>query len=189
MLTQVFPAQLVDSMSMNDSYILVLDAPEYKKQVPVLIGYCEAQAVIMAIEQQQTKRPFTHALIGNIMEDFMLSLEKVVIDRFDEGVFCSTMWISDGFSEKAIDARTSDAVALAILKHCKIMMDVNVLKETCMEPGALTGNLPKNDVIVENTLQELEEQLHQCIANEDYEQAAEIERQMDALRNGMDEEN
>ena len=162
---------------MSNDYILVLDAPEVGKQVPVLIGESEAQAIIMAVEQKKAKRPLTHDLLNNILEEYLLTLKKITIDRFDEGIFHATLYISDGFSEKQIDSRTSDAVVLAMMQHCDILMDTNVLDETSMEPGALQDNLPHNrtgNLMAEATLEQLEEQLHQCEAEEDYEQAAEI---------------
>ena len=94
--TPVYPLQISQTMSMSDSYILVLDAPEMGKHVPVLIGEAEAQAIVMAIEQRHARRPLTHNLICNIMEEYMLTLKQVTIDRFDEGVFYSTLYVSDG---------------------------------------------------------------------------------------------
>ena len=171
-------------MSMSDSYILVLNAPERGKHVPVLIGEAEAQAIIMAIEQKEARRPLTHNLLNHILEEYMLTLKKVTIDRFDEGIFYSTLYISDGFSEKRIDSRTSDAVVLAIMQHCDILIDLNVLEETSMDPNALTDNLPSQGALPrEATVEELEQQLRLCEANEDYEQAAEIMERINQLKN------
>ena len=172
-------------MSMSDSYILVLNAPDQGKHVPVLIGEAEAQAIIMAIEQKEARRPLTHNLLKNILDEYMLTLKKVTIDRFDEGIFYSSLYISDGFSEKRIDSRTSDAIVLAIMQHCDILMDSNVLEETYMEPNALTDNLPHQGgaPLREATLEDLEQQLLDCEANEDYEQAAEIMKRINQIKN------
>lgn len=183
MYTPVYPLQISQSMSMTDSYILILDAPERGRHVPVLIGEAEAQAIIMAIEQKQARRPLTHNLLNTILEEYMLTLKKVTIDRFEEGIFYSTLLISDGFTEKRIDSRTSDAVVLAMMQHCDILINTQVLEETSMAPGALTDNLPRRDVMQEVTLEELEQQLAECEANEDYEQAAEIMKRINQLKN------
>jgi len=169
---------------MSDSYILVLNAPDKDKHVPVLIGETEAQAIIMAIEQKEARRPLTHNLLNHILEEYMLTLKKVTIDRFDEGIFYSSLYISDGFSEKRIDSRTSDAVVLAIMQHCDILMDLNVLEETSMAPNALTDNLPTHGsaALHDVTIEELEQQLHDCEANEDYEQAAEIMKRINQIK-------
>lgn len=171
-------------MSMSDSYILVLNAPEHGKHVPILIGEAEAQAIIMAIEQKEARRPLTHNLLKNILDEYMLTLKKVTIDRFDEGIFFSSLYISDGFSEKRIDSRTSDAIVLAVMQHCDILMDLNVLEETSMNPNALTDNLPAHADAAQRTatLEELEQQLRDCEANEDYEQAAEIMKRINQMK-------
>ena len=183
--TQVYPLQISQTMSMSDAYVLVLDAPDTGKQVPVIIGEPEAQAIVMAIEQRQARRPLTHQLINNIMEQYMLILKQVTIDRFDEGIFYSTLYISDGFTEKRIDSRTSDAIVLALMQGCPIMMAQNVLDETSMEPGALEDNLPRNKAQLPNpdeTLDQLETLLRQCGDNEDYEQAAEIMKRINRMK-------
>ena len=183
--TQVYPLQISQTMSMSDAYVLVLDAPDTGKQVPVIIGEPEAQAIVMAIEQRQARRPLTHQLINNIMEQYMLILKQVTIDRFDEGIFYSTLYISDGFTEKRIDSRTSDAIVLALMQGCPIMMAQNVLDETSMEPGALEDNLPRNKAQLPNpdeTLDQLETLLRQCEENEDYEQAAEIMKRINRMK-------
>ena len=183
--TQVYPLQISQTMSMSDAYVLVLDAPDTGKQVPVIIGEPEAQAIVMAIEQRQARRPLTHQLINNIMEQYMLILKQVTIDRFDEVIFYSTLYISDGFTEKRIDSRTSDAIVLALMQGCPIMMAQNVLDETSMEPGALEDNLPRNKAQLPNpdeTLDQLETLLRQCEENEDYEQAAEIMKRINRMK-------
>ncbi len=184
--TQVYPLQISQSMSMSGAYVLVLDAPENGKQVPIIIGEAEAQAIVMAIEQKQARRPLTHNLLNNILEEYLLVLKQVTIDRFEEGIFYSTLYISDGFSEKRIDSRTSDAIVLALLQHCNIMIENRVLEETSMEPGALENNLPQNRSKSQSdtlTLEQLEELLHECEEKEDYEQAAEIMEKINRLKN------
>ena len=170
---------------MSDAYVLVLSAPERGKQIPVIIGETEAQAIVMAIERRQARRPLTHNLLFNIMESFMLTLKKVTIDRFEEGIFYSTLFISDGFTEKHIDSRTTDAIILALMQGCDVMMDLSVLEETSMEPGALEANMSQNKAHLPNpeeAIEQLEEKLRQCEEAEDYEQAAEIMKRINQLK-------
>lgn len=173
-------------MSMSGSYILVLDAPEVGRQVPVLVGEAEAEAIVMATEQIHARRPLTHNLICNLMEEYMLTLKRVTVDRFDEGIFYSTLYVSDGFAEKKIDSRTSDAVVLALLQHSNILMSESVLEETSMKPGTLEDNLPQHHQWHGETLEELEARQRQCELEEDYEQAAEIMKRINSLKNGHD---
>jgi len=183
--TKVYPLQISQSMSLSGAYILILFAPEHNKQIPVIIGETEAQAIVMAIEDKQARRPLTHNLLNNIMDEYMLVLKQVTIDRFEEGIFYSTLYISDGFTEKRIDSRTSDAIVLALLQQCDIMIERRVLDETSMEPGALEDNLPQNRNNASrtaDTIEQLEAQLRECEQREDYEQAAQIMEQINQLK-------
>ena len=186
MYTPVFPLHITQTMSMTDSYILVLDAPEKGVQVPILIGSNEAHAIFMAMENKQASRPLTHDLLNNILDQFMLEVKHVTIDRFDEGIFYASLYVSDGIFEKRIDSRTSDAIILALMRHCKIDMDVKVLEETSMQPGALRNNLPQyrdEKPTIEPTVEELEALLRRCEESEDYEQAAELQKRIDEMKN------
>lgn len=181
----VYPLQISEPMAESGSYILILDAPTEGKQIPVLIGDAEAQAIVMAAEGRRAKRPLTHHLLNSIMETYMLSLKQAVVDRFDEGIFYATLTISDGFGEKEIDSRTSDAVVLALLQGAPLYITPSVLEETCMNPGALEDNQPSQtnrEFIKQSMLEELEEELRQCEADENYERAAEIQQKIDQLK-------
>ena len=170
---------------MSDSCILVLDAPEVGKQVPILIGEAEAHAIILAIEQKEVRRPLTHNLLNNIMNEYFIQVSQVTIDRFDEGIFYSTLVTTDGISEKRIDSRTSDAVVLALLQRCDILMNKQVIEETGMEPGALTDNLPGHGASSDTepaTIEQLEQQLRECEEREDYETAAELLELIEKLK-------
>ncbi len=184
--TPVYPLQITKTLSLNDAFILILDAPERGRHIPVLIGDAEAQALIMAVEQRKASRPLTHNLLNTIMEEYLLSLRRVTIDRFEEGVFYATLTISDGFSEKLIDSRTSDALVLAALQQCPVSMSLAVLEETSMAPGALEDNLPKHEmprVTPADEIEALENKLRQCEKDEDYEQAAVLQQQIEQLKN------
>lgn len=195
-MVKVYPTQISQSVNVgpDTSYILVLTAADPQnecqpgpqnecqpgpREVPILIGENEAQAIVMAVEGKRAKRPLTHNLLVDIMEQYMLSLKRVTIDRFEEGIFYSTLHISDGFGEKAIDSRTSDAIVLALLQNAEIFMNPSVFEETCMEPGALTDNLPDAKAGSQRALEAL---LRECEENEDYERAQEIMDQIKALK-------
>ena len=165
---QVFAERISQTMSMSDAYILILSAREQRKEVPILIGEAEAQAILLAVEGRSARRPLTHNLLSSILDEYMLNLKRVTIDRFDEGIFYSSMYLYDGFSEKCFDC--------------------NVFEETSMEQGALEGNLPGNHHPVTHpadTLAALEEMLRECEENEDYEQAAEILKRIEQIKNSL----
>ena len=182
-----YPSQIAQTMSVNNAYILSLCTDGEagpQRYIPILIGENEAQAIIMAVENKQAKRPLTHNLLCNIMKEYLLTLGRVTIDRFDEGIFYSTLHISDGFSEKRIDCRTSDAIVLALLQEAEILIASDVVDETAAENMDRTFvsfeflDAPKNEGSPEETIAALEALLHECEEKEDYERAQQIMEQI-----------
>lgn len=174
---RVFPLTIQSGMSQSGSYILMLCEPESGVQVPIFIGAYEAQGILLAKESVKTRRPMTHELMMKVMEEYGLSLKEVSIDRVNEGIFYATLHMTDGFNTRTFDSRSSDAITLALLADCPILMDETVIDETGvrMEGDSIT---PNN----ESTLEELEAELRRCEQNEEYERAAEIQQQIEKLK-------
>lgn len=174
----VFPLTIQNGMSQSGSYILMLCEPQSGIQVPIFIGAHEAQGILLAKEEVKTRRPMTHQLIVKIMDQYGLSLKHVSIDRVSDGIFYATLHITDGFNTRTFDSRPSDAISLALLSHCPILMDDNVIEETGVTiPNA--NQYPETP----NSIQQLEEQLRRCEESEEYERAAEIQQQIENLKN------
>ena len=151
------------------------------REIPVALGYHETEAIILALNAIKTERPMTHQLMCNIMGEYGLSLKAVTIDRFAEGIYYSTLTLSDGFNEKRLDSRTSDAVALALLQHVPIYASSQVVDETAIEPLMLDGGGSTAEAD-EVKLEQLEARLQECLDKEDYEQAAELQSQIERLK-------
>lgn len=178
---KVYPTEVLQGFTDTAMFVLMLYEPVGDKKVPVMIGEHEAEMIILEQEQRRARRPMTYQLIVSIFETFQLTLKRVRIDRFEEGIFYATLVVSDGFTEKGIDARASDAVVLALHESVEIEMSEVVLEETGFTPqhndidlgATLSGG---------ETIEELEEELHRCEENEDYERAAEIMKKIENLK-------
>ena len=174
---RVFPLTIQSGMSQSGSYILMLCEPESGVQVPIFIGAHEAQGILLAKEEVKTRRPMTHELMMKVMEEYGLTLKEVSIDRVSEGIFYATLHMTDGFNSRTFDSRSSDAITLALLSDCPIMMAESVIEET----GVMMEG-ERSKVKGENSIEELEEELKRCEASEEYERAAEIQKRIDSLR-------
>lgn len=156
-------------------YVLMLAEPKQVRVVPMLIGAAESQAIMLAQERQTTLRPMTHPLMLNLMETFGLTLTQVAIERFDEGIFYANLYVSDGFNEKVIDSRASDAVTLALIAERPILIADSVLEETSVPMEAMEQDKPTR----ESDLDELERLLKQYEEEEDFEKAAEVLKEIE----------
>ena len=175
---RVFPLTIQNGMSQSGSYILMLCEPQSGIQVPIFIGAHEAQGILLAKEEIKTRRPMTHELMVKVMDEYGLTLKQVSIDRVSDGIFYATLHMTDGFNTRTFDSRSSDAITLALLSDCPILMDDNVIEETGVRMQNANQN-PENP----NSIEQLEEQLRRCEEFEEYERAAEIQQQIENLKN------
>ena len=175
---RVFPLTIQSGMSQSGSYILMLCEPESGVQVPIFIGAYEAQGILLAKEEVKTRRPMTHELMMKVMEEYGLGLKEVSIDRVDEGIFYATLHMTDGFNNRTFDSRATDAITLALLSDCPIMMDENVIEETGVKMNNEEFRMKNEELSVEK----LEEELKRCEENEEYERAAEIQKRIEKVK-------
>src|SRR5215217_133738 len=106
---------LSHSITQTHSYAVVLGEVDGLRRLPIVIGGFEAQAIAVALERMQPSRPLTHDLFANFMAAFSIELNEVLIYKLEEGIFFAQLVCHgpDGDTVE-IDARTSDALALAV---------------------------------------------------------------------------
>jgi bifunctional DNase/RNase len=104
------------SQTQSGAYALILGEEKGKgnRRLPIIIGGFEAQAIAIELEKMTPSRPLTHDLFKNFADAFNVTVTEVIIYNLVEGIFFAKLICSNGVDEKEIDARTSDAIALAI---------------------------------------------------------------------------
>ena len=185
-LIQLDISALKTSDSQNNAYVLLLNEMEGKRQLPIVIGWCEARSIALALEDSDPpERPLTHDLFLSIGDIFGITISKVVIHTLNEGIFHASFFCkSAGKKEVEIDARTSDAVALAVRFKCPIFTYEQVLSKA----GIILDKILEDDIAFEQeesdapkekglkdfTLSKLQTMLKKAIESEDYEKASAI---------------
>lgn len=173
------------SQSQSGAYALILGEHGGVRRLPIIIGGFEAQAIAVELEKMKPSRPLTHDLFKNFAEHYNVFIKEVVIDKFMEGVFYAKLICLQGENESEIDARTSDAVALAIRFRCPIYTNENIMSEAGIvmddkaeemqnEEEETTDTDSGTEEFTTNTMEELEEMLQKAISNEEYEKASKI---------------
>lgn len=170
------------------SFTLILSEVNGDRRLPIIIGMFEAQAIAIEMENIQPTRPLTHDLFKSFSKSFDFSIEEIQISDISEGVFYSKIICTDGIRQKNIDARPSDAVAIALRFNAAIYTNENVLKEAGISASDL-GEKEETDTDEEETIvvpiksgqdilslhvDDLKNLLEEAIKNEDYEKAAKI---------------
>ena len=118
------------SNSQNNAYVLLLNETVGKRQLPIVIGWCEARSIAIALDgTEKPSRPLTHDLFKTLGDSFDITVQKVVVHTLIEGVFHSAFHCKHKATgeEVEIDARTSDAIAIAIRYGCPIFTYEDIL--------------------------------------------------------------
>ena len=123
-------AAIKQSDSQNNAYVLLLNETSGERQLPIVIGWCEARSIAIALDgTEEPDRPLTHDLFKNLGDKFNIVVQKIVIHTLISGIFHSSFHCKqkDTGEEIAIDARTSDAIAIAIRYSCPIFTYEDIL--------------------------------------------------------------
>ena len=184
-LVQLDIERLEPSSSNKSTYILLLREIGGDRKLPIVIGPCNAGSIAIYLESNSNpERPLTHDIIKSITNSFNITISRVVIHTLTEGVFHASFFcFMDGDEEIEIDARTSDAIAIAIRMGCPIFTYNDILQEAGI---ILTDDLPKykdedtkeledpKDLLSTLSLGELKKQMKEAINDENYEKASEL---------------
>ena len=172
------------SHTQTGAYALVLGEEKGNRRIPIIIGGPEAQAIAIQLEGLKPPRPLTHDLFFNFATEYSIMLETVYIFRLEEGIFYSKLMCSDGIKRVELDARTSDAIALALRFQCPIYTTEEILERAGLiftgdpqqpaQPSPPEAAKGKSGELQFMDIPELEHLLNEAIINENYEQASEI---------------
>ncbi|MDP1801246.1 MAG: bifunctional nuclease family protein [Bacteroidota bacterium] len=116
------------SQTQSGAYALVLGETTGSRRLPIIIGGFEAQAIAIELEKMSPSRPLTHDLFKTFSQTFDITVTEVLIYNLVEGIFYAKLLCNDGTKEVEIDARTSDAIAIAVRFKCPISTYEFILK-------------------------------------------------------------
>jgi bifunctional DNase/RNase len=107
--------------------IVILRDKEGQKVLPIWVGIFEANAIALQIENISTPRPMTHDLLRNVIHDLKAAVEKIVVCDLQENTFFALIYLTLNGDTVAIDARPSDAIALALRTRAPIYVEETVI--------------------------------------------------------------
>jgi uncharacterized protein len=187
------------SQTQNGAYALILNEVDGERKLPIVIGAFEAQSIAIALEKEiKPPRPLTHDLFKSFADRFDIVVKQVIIHKLVDGVFYSSIICERDKIEEIIDARTSDAIALALRFQAPIFTYKNILDKVgiYLNPNSpeIENQNPDDDDVLSNpetfgldtegnetsgsysklSLIELNELLEGAVQDEDYEKAAKI---------------
>ncbi|MEY4836088.1 MAG: hypothetical protein RI980_2203 [Bacteroidota bacterium] len=189
------------SQTQNGAYALILNEEDGDRQLPIVIGAFEAQSIAIALEKEITPpRPLTHDLFKTLAGKYEIVITQVIIHKLVDGVFYSSIICEKDAKEEIIDARTSDAIALALRFNAPIFTYKNILDKAgiflnknkqefhsdeeiddddILSEPEVYGEEESQNMYSNFSTQELLDMLDEAIQNEDYEKAALIKAEID----------
>ena len=165
-----------NSQAQAGAYAMVLGEINGPRQLPVIIGSAEAQSMMIEMRGIVPPRPLTHTLFASVLKVLGANLLRVLIYKVDNGVFYSYLYMKAEETILRIDARTSDAVALALRMDAPIFVYDDILEAECLKTEhSITPTQQTDDAASrKKTLKQLKEALQNAIDAEDYERAAQL---------------
>ncbi|MHC5361402.1 bifunctional nuclease family protein [Myroides sp. LJL110] len=153
------------SHTQNEAYALILDEVDGERKLPIVIGAFEAQSIAIAIEEEiKPPRPLTHDLFKNFADRFEIRIKQVIIHKLVDGVFFSSLICeSEQVGEQIIDARTSDAIALAIRFYAPIFTYKDIMDKAGI---ILHGQDSTQDDSTLDSIQDVVSQVEQILDQE-----------------------
>jgi uncharacterized protein len=172
------------SQTQTGAYALVLGESNGKRRLPIIIGGFEAQAIAIELEKMTPSRPLTHDLFKTFADNFDIAISEIIIYQLTEGIFYSRLICTNADREIEIDARTSDAIALAVRFSSPIFTYENIMSSAGI---MLDGD---NEGMSEEGLKELleeEPKIAEKKQSADYKNKS-TEELKSMLQNALDDE-
>ncbi len=177
----------------NGAYALILYELDGKRKLPIIIGGFEAQAIALKLENIKPPRPFTHDLFKNIADVFHLHVNEIIIDELHNETFYAKVVCEVNGEVHEIDARPSDAIAIAVRFNAPLFVTEEIMneagiKEEQKEDGEEDEVLQAEEVLPAALvspnvrLEELQSALNDAISNENYEEAARLRDEITRLK-------
>jgi bifunctional DNase/RNase len=134
------------TQAQTGAYALILKESDGNRKLPIVIGGYEAEAITVGLENDIVPpRPSTHDLFINLMERFEISIKQVIVHKLVDGVFFSSLICDRNDIEEIIDARTSDAIALAVRFNAPVFTYENIMSEASYSDDIRVSKSEKED--------------------------------------------
>ncbi|MEM8599723.1 MAG: bifunctional nuclease domain-containing protein [Bacteroidota bacterium] len=182
---------LSTSPSSGGAYALVLGEVNGNRRLPIIIGAFEAQAIALELEKIQPPRPMTHDLLRDLFDALDAEVTDVIVDDLREGTFFAKIRYEFDGEESQLDARPSDAVALAVRTDAPIFVMASVLDEAGIpaDDEGVSAFASSDEAEAEerpsravSPLDAMKERLQKAIDTEDYETAAQLRDEIERLK-------
>lgn len=161
-----------NSQAQAPAFAMLLQEVDGERQLPIIIGPAEAQAITFKLNNIKPIRPLTHDLFTSTLTLFDIRLSEVLIYKAQDGVFYSHIFFKKGEETVQIDSRSSDAIALAVRFNAPIYIFDSILEKECITLEGSSRPDDDSNSLKNKNLKDLKNNLAQAIKEENYELAS-----------------
>lgn len=181
---------LSTSPATGGAYAILLKEIDGPRRLPIIIGAFEAQAIALEIEGIKPPRPLTHDLLKQLVENLGATVVEIVVSELKENTFYAKIVLEVSGLKNEIDARPSDAIALAVRTYAPIYVSESVMEAAAFIPSdenetegaGISGfESDKQPLTKEAQLAAIKDKLREAIEKEDYERAAKLRDEIKRL--------
>lgn len=161
-------------LTQSQSSGVILKEVDGDRTLPIIIGEYEAQSIALGLENILPPRPITHDLLINTLDSLGAQLERVIISDLKNNTYYAIIQIRRKTKLYEIDARPSDAIALAVRKNIQIYVEEEVMRKGAYSADELKDIGDQQLDATQDELERLKKELQEAVENEEYERAAQI---------------
>ncbi len=161
----------------SNRFVVILRDDTYQRWLPIVVGPAEAQAIALQLENVQPPRPMTHDLMKNLMDSMKINIDRVVVSDLKDNTYYAIVDLKRNGTQSQIDARPSDAIALALRSQSPIFVEEDV-----MQRAAIGENVQTVEPHDEDEIKSLTIKLQKAVDEERYEDAARIRDEINSIR-------
>ena len=167
-------------------FVVILKDEKLNRWLPIVVGSTEAQAIALQLEKVTPPRPMTHDLLKSLLDTMQVNVTRVVVNDLRENTYFATIDMKRNGTQSQIDARPSDAIALALRSSAPIFVEEDV-----MQKASIGEDLELDEPTIDNEddLNLLNTQLQKAVDDERYEDAARIRDQINEMEQKKTKQN
>lgn len=183
---------LSTSPATGGAYAILLKEIDGSRRLPIIIGAFEAQAIALEMEGIKPPRPLTHDLLKQLVDNLGASVTEVIVNELKDNTFYAKIVLEVSGLTNEIDARPSDAIALAVRTYAPIYVSEAVMESAAFIPSDENENEPneinlseldndKKPLTKEAQLAAMRDKLREALEKEEYERAAKLRDEIKRL--------
>lgn len=169
----------------TNRFVVILRDDINKRWLPIVVGSSEAQAIALQLENIDPPRPLTHDLMKNLLDTVGSKVSRIIVNDLRENTYYAMINLSNNGTKKEVDARPSDAIALALRMQAPIFVDEEVMRKAAIRE-AEEEDMELEDKSPVSKIEELNLDLDKAVKEERFEEAARLRDKIRDIKKDID---